>query len=293
MAKSKRGLGKGLDALIGKSAPASAMPTTSGAASSPQSAEVLQDLPMEKIQRGQYQPRRHFEQDALEDLALSIKKQGLLQPIVVRPISDDKYEIIAGERRWRASQIAGLSEITAIIKQIDDESAIAMALIENIQREDLNPVEEALALQRLQKEFDLSQQEVADAVGKPRSTVANILRLTALHPNVLSYLERGDIETGHAKCLLSADRDQQPSLAKKVIDGGLTVRQLEQLMKAPAKSPKPIATPNADIMRLETDLAEKLGAKVSLQQSTNNKKGKLVIHYNNLDELDGILKHIH
>ena len=299
----KKKLGKGLDALLssgssqtmasllGKQKPAESQQEDS---SSPDKDGDLRNIPVELIQRGKYQPRTDMHQESLEELANSIKQQGVMQPIVVRPISSNKYEIIAGERRWRATQIAGLDSIPAIIKPVGDEAAIAMALIENIQRENLNPIE-AMALKRLQDEFELTQQQVADAVGKSRVTVTNLIRLMGLNIDVRKMLEHGDLEMGHARALLALPNDEQSSAARTVAGRGLTVRQTEALVRkltseaaGPGKSQQPVSP---DIKNLEDGLAEKLGAKVMIQHTAKG-KGKLVVKYNTLDELDGILAHI-
>ena len=291
MAAKKRGLGKGLNALIG-TPPTVPAPTENGGGSY-SGDEPLRELPIEFLQRGKYQPRRDMSQDALQELADSIKAQGLMQPIVVRPIPQGKYEIIAGERRWRASQLAQLSTIPVIIKPVADEAAIAMSLIENIQREDLNPIEEAMALHRLQHEFELTQQEVAEAVGKSRSTVTNLLRLMNLSQGVQTLLEHGDIEMGHARALLTlADREQH-EIAKQIVSKGLSVRQTESLVRSlqqpQSKSVNSARDPN--VQRLENELSDQLGAVVNLKHNTKG-KGRLEIKYNSLDELDGILEKI-
>jgi ParB family transcriptional regulator, chromosome partitioning protein len=232
-------------------------------------------------------------EEALAELAASIKQQGVMQPIVIRPISADRYEIIAGERRWRATQLAGLDSIPAIIKPVSDDAAIAMSLIENIQRENLNPIEEAVALKRLQDEFELTQQQVADAVGKSRATVTNLMRLINLSLDARVMLERGDIEMGHARALLALPQEQQTHAARSVVGGGLSVRQTEALVRRQLSGPgKKAAIPiNPDIRLLEQTLAEKLGAKVMVQHTAKG-SGKLVLKYNSLDELDGIIAHI-
>ncbi len=286
MAVKKRGLGRGLDALLGQA-------SGKGQDASDNHDQLLRDLPVDLIQRGKYQPRRDMDRQALEELASSIKAQGVMQPIVVRPIADERYEIIAGERRWRASQLAGLDMIPAVVRDVPDEAAIAMALIENIQREDLNPIEEAIALQRLQQEFELTQQQVADAVGKSRVTITNLLRLMALPDDVKLLLERGDIEMGHARALLGLPAEQQTAAARQVVARGLTVRQTEALVRQwlnPRRDPSQART-NPDIERLQQDLADRLGAQVSIQHGAKG-KGKLVISYSSLDELDGVLMHI-
>jgi len=246
------------------------------------------------IQRGKYQPRRDIEPESLQELADSIKAQGVMQPIIVRPVSDKKYEIIAGERRWRASALAGLDSVPVIVKNVADETAIAMALIENIQREDLNPIEEAASLQRLQQEFELTQQEVATAVGKSRSTVANLLRLMTLGEDVRKMLEHGDLEMGHARALLALAESDQSHGARTVVAKGLSVRQTEALVRSwLAAKDKPAREKHVDpnILRLQDDLSQKIGAKVKINHTASG-RGKLVLDYNSLDELDGILSHI-
>ncbi|PJI46172.1 MAG: chromosome partitioning protein ParB [Pseudomonas sp.] len=289
MAAKKRGLGRGLDALLSGSSAA----TLQEEAVQVDSKE-LQHLPLDLIQRGKYQPRRDMDPQALEELAQSIKVQGVMQPIVVRPIDKGRYEIIAGERRWRASQQAGLDKIPAMVREVPDEAAIAMALIENIQREDLNPIEEAAALQRLQQEFQLTQQQVADAVGKSRVTVANLLRLIALPEEIKTLLSHGDLEMGHARALLGLPENRQVEGARHVVARGFTVRQTEALVRqwlnAPAEPVKTVRT-DPDISRLEQRLAERLGAPVQIRHGQKG-KGQLVIRYNSLDELQGVLAHI-
>jgi len=285
MAGKKRGLGRGLDALLGQGN------TTDGASNNQD--QQLKELPVDLIQRGKYQPRRDMDPQALEELAESIRAQGVMQPIVVRSIGDERYEIIAGERRWRATQLAGLDTIPTVIRDVPDEAAIAMALIENIQREDLNPIEEAIALQRLQQEFELTQQQVADAVGKSRVSITNLLRLTSLPDDVKTMLERGDLEMGHARALLGLPAEQQTAAARQVVAKGLTVRQTEALVRQwlnPRRDPGQQRL-NPDVERLQQDLGERLGAEVKLQHGAKG-KGKLVISYSSLDELDGILGHI-
>ncbi|AJQ92081.1 ParB/RepB/Spo0J family partition protein [Gynuella sunshinyii] len=288
--KKNRGLGKGLGALISQTQKPEPVDTEEALKNGD-----LKHVPVELIQRGQYQPRRDMQPEALEELAASIKAQGVMQPIVIRPIGPERYEIIAGERRWRATQMAGLAEIPAVIRDVSDEDAIAMALIENIQRENLNPIEEAMALQRLQKEFELTQQEVADAVGKNRVTVANLLRLISLSAEVKKMVEHGDLEMGHARALLSLTEAKQIDAARQVVQKGLTVRQTEALVRQLQEGKKPKVAPNArldaNIRNLEDTLGKRLGAPVDIQHG-NNGKGKLVIKYNSLDELDGILGHI-
>jgi len=292
----KKRLGRGLDALLSKPVSAS----TAGAG--PASREGLRQIPVDLLQRGQYQPRVDIRQDTLENLAASIRAQGVVQPIVARPISGgagtQRYEIVAGERRWRAAQMAGLADIPAVVREIPDEAAIAMALIENIQRENLNPLEEARALDRLIREFGLTHAEAADAVGRSRATVSNLLRLQDLSDKVKPMLESRQLEMGHARALLGiADAVQQFDAARQVVRKGLSVRETERLVKrmldkgAAKKPARGAASASADIRRLEIEISDKLGAKVSLNHSKKG-SGKLVITYNSLDELDGILKHI-
>ena len=293
MATKRQSLGKGLDALLGL---AEEINADQGLAEGGEEVAGgnLKQIPVEFLQRGQYQPRREFNSESLQELADSIASQGLIQPIVVRGIGQDKYEIIAGERRWRAAQLAGLDEIPAMVRDISDQATIAMALIENIQREDLNAIEESQALIRLQDEFNLTQQQVAEAVGKSRSAVTNLMRLAALQPLVQQQLERGDIELGHAKCLLALEGDVQIQAARTVASDGLTVRQTEVLIKklqSPNVTQNTKTSANQDIVNLQTDLSEKLGAAVKIQHNSRG-SGKLTISYNSVDELDGILSHL-
>ena len=294
----KRRLGRGLDALLSKPSAKADTPTSR---EQPPVDDTLRQIPVELLQRGQYQPRVDMRQDSLEDLASSIKAQGVVQPIVARPISgkgkEQRYEIVAGERRWRAAQLAGLAEIPAVVRDIPDEAAIAMALIENIQRENLNPLEEARALDRLIREFDLTHAEAAQAVGRSRASVSNLLRLRDLSEKVKPLLEDRRMEMGHARALLAiSNPTQQFDAARQVVKKGLSVRETERLVKRMLEGDKPkpaktAATKSADIRRLEMEVSQKLGAKVSLDHSSKG-TGKLVISYNSLDELDGILKHI-
>ena len=293
----KKRLGRGLDALLSK--PVAETAAITGDAAS--DGDALREIPVELLQRGQYQPRVDMRQDTLEDLADSIRVQGVVQPIVVRAIAskgnEQRYEIVAGERRWRAAQLAGLQEIPAVVREIPDEGAIAMALIENIQREDLNPLEEARALDRLIREFELTHAEAAKAVGRSRASVSNLLRLQELSDKVKPLLEDRKLEMGHARALLAiTNATQQYDAARQVVKKGLSVRETERLVKRMLEGgkPKPTKKPtaqNADIRRLEIEVSEKLGAKVSVQHTAKG-AGKLVISYNSLDELDGILKHI-
>lgn len=285
MSLKKRGLGRGLDALLTTGKPAAP------AESQTESRQTeLQKLPVEWLQPGKYQPRKDMSQDALEELASSIRVQGVIQPIVVRPVGTDRYEIIAGERRWRASQLAGLAEVPCILKDVPDEAAVAIALIENIQREDLNAMEEAVALQRLLSEFELTHQQVADAVGKSRATVTNLLRLNQLADEVKTLLEHGDIEMGHARAILALPAEQQPDTGRIIAAKQLTVREAESLIRrllepAPVKEVK---VKDPDVTALETKLSERFGAPVSISYNRKG-KGELVINYSSLPELDGIL----
>lgn len=287
MVAKKRGLGeRGLGALLaGSKVKLQTENTQDG---------ELRELPVDLVQRGVYQPRRDMDPDALEELADSIRQQGVMQPIIVRPIAENRYEIIAGERRWRASQIAGLDRVPAIIRNVADDAAVAMALIENIQRENLNAMEEAIALQRLQDEFELTQQEVAQAVGKSRSTVTNLLRLIGLSHDVKVMLEHGDLEMGHGRAMLSLAPELQLQAANQVVAKSLSVRQTEALVRKlqdEKEHPKEVKKEDPDIRRLQQDLSERVGAKVAINHNAKG-KGKLVIEYGSVDELDGILKHI-
>jgi len=295
MTKKKR-LGRGLDALLSRP-----VAETAAVTGRQEAADGLQYLPVDLLQRGQYQPRVDMRQDTLEELAKSIQAQGVVQPIVARPLqktgNTQRYEIVAGERRWRAAQLAGLQEIPAVVRDVPDESAIAMSLIENIQRENLNPLEEARALDRLIREFDLTHEEAAEAVGRSRASVSNLLRLQELSDKVKSLLESRDIDMGHARALLAVtDRNQQYDAARQVVKGGLSVRATEQLVRRMLASPgsakkKAVPEKDKDIQRLEMDMSDRLGAKVRIDHSKKG-TGKLVISYTSLDELDGILKHI-
>jgi ParB family transcriptional regulator, chromosome partitioning protein len=300
MVTKRSSLGRGLGALLGQHAtvPAS-VPINSGVGTHD---HELARLPIDLLQRGKYQPRIDMRQDTLQELADSIRVQGVIQPIVVRPLDKAvagqplRYEIIAGERRWRAAQLAGLHEIPAVIRHIPDEAAVAMALIENIQREDLNPLEEARALDRLIKEFDMTHQTAAEAVGRSRAAVSNLLRLLDLADEVKSLVEKGELEMGHARALLGAGNPRrQVELGRMVAKKGLSVRETEALVRRLEKNQlEPAVLPakvDPNIKRLETELAEKLGAKVQLQHSAKG-GGKLVIAYHDLDQLDGILAHL-
>ena len=293
----KKRLGRGLDALLSKPM-ASVFEDNKDSISN---VDKLKNLPLEYMQRGEYQPRVDMRQDSLEELAASIKSQGVVQPIIARPVAAkdgvQRYEIIAGERRWRAAQMAGLSEIPAVIRDVPDDAAIAMALIENIQRENLNPLEESRSLDRLINEFDLTHAEAAAAVGRSRASVSNLLRLQELSDKVKILLENRKLDMGHARALLSiADANQQYEAAIQIVKKKLSVRETENFVKRIIDGRKVVSNKkslvqNPDLRRLEIDISEKLGAKVSFEHSDNG-KGKLIINYNNLDELDGILKHI-
>ena len=311
MAAKKRGLGRGLDALLGSGSRAASpeAPAAAPAVAPPElkavpvAAEVpeaippdgaLRMLPVDVIQRGKYQPRIDMHQESLQDLADSISAQGVVQPIVVRSIDAGRYEIIAGERRWRAAQLAGLHEIPAVVREVEDRAAIAIALIENIQRENLNPLEEARALERLIREFEITHEQAAEAVGRSRAAVSNLLRLLDLEDVVKDMVEHGDLEMGHARALLALRGAQQVEAARQVVSRGLTVRATEGLVKSIQRPQpaKPVAVKkDANIKHLETSLSDKLGASVAVRQGRGG-KGKLEISYNSLDELDGILQHI-
>ena len=295
MTKKKR-LGRTLDSLLSK--PVRETPAVTG-----HEVDIMRNISLDLLQRGQYQPRDDMRQDTLDNLAASIKSQGVVQPIVARPLkgkngATQRYEIIAGERRWRAAQMAGLQEIPTVIRDVADDAAIAMALIENIQRENLNPLEEAKALDRLIREFDLTHQQAADAVGRGRASVSNILRLLELSDRVKPLLESRQIDMGHARALLAVtNQNQQFDAAKQVVRKGLSVRETEKLVRhmltadSSKKNKGAQKTVDADIRRLEMDVSEILGAKTSIDHRSDG-GGKIVINYNSLDELDGILKHI-
>jgi len=280
MSSTKRGLGRGLDALLGDVS-----------VKEDKDKQHLQTLPIEYLQRGKYQPRQDINPDKLQELADSIKAQGIIQPIVVRKISFEKYEIIAGERRWRAAQVVGLIQVPVVIKDIDDRSAMAMALIENIQREDLNSLEEAEALKRLIDEFEMTHQHIAEAIGKSRTTVTNLLRLIDLHPEVKKLLANNQLEMGHARALLGVEGIKQVALANKVVKEGLTVRATERLVKESQAEPKTVTVKiiDNDTLRLQNSLTAKIGAKVTIDHKENG-SGKVVINYSSLDELDGIIE---
>ena len=287
---SKKRLGRGLDALLSSDTSAVAVESTGA-----RPAAGTSDVAVTDVVRSRYQPRIEFDEDGLNELAASIKAQGLMQPVVLRPRAQGGYELIAGERRWRAAQIAGLERIPALIREVSDEQASAMALIENIQREDLNPLEEAGALQRLQEEFGLTQQQVADAVGKSRVAVTNLLRLLKLTQPVRELLLGGEIEMGHARALLALEPLDQERLARVVATKQLSVRATEALVRArqqPAKAKPAARAKDADTLVLERELSDRVGAPVTIAQSGKGQGGKLVISYSSLDELEGILSHL-
>lgn len=311
MNQKKPVLGRGLDALLGQM---SASRASTGAPALP--GDELAKLPLDQLQRGRYQPRVDMREEALEDLASSIRAQGVVQPIVVRPIempgaapgaAPTRYEIIAGERRWRAAQMAGLETIPAVIRRVPDESAIAMALIENIQRENLNPLEEARALDRLIREFEVTHQQAADAVGRSRAAVSNLLRLLELPAEVAELVDRRQIEMGHARALLGlTQKRQQVEVGQLVSKKGLSVRETEALVRRLNNPPKKddgidrdfgsgslSEAKDANVRELENRLSETLGADVKIESVGKGGKGRLVIAYHSLDELDGILSHIH
>lgn len=294
MAAKKRGLGRGLDALLGSGN----LPEEPSFQEPGDGSEAgVRTLPVDLIQRGRYQPRRDFNAESLQELADSIAAQGVVQPIVVRPVGDGRYEIIAGERRWRASQQAGLGEIPVVVREVSDQTAMAMGLIENIQRDDLNPLEEATALHRLLHEFELTHQDVARAVGKSRTTVTNLLRLLELNEDVKTLVDQRRLEMGHARALLGLKGLVQSEAARQVVSRGLSVRETEKLVRrmqeggSSTRPQKSAPKPDPNIRHLQEELTQKLGARVTVQQGRGG-KGKLVIQYNSTDELEGILEHI-
>lgn len=284
MVSKKRGLGRGLDALLGDISQDESSLNDS-----------LQHFPLDMIQPGKYQPRMDMSQESLEELADSIRAQGLVQPIIVRPVEGGHYEIIAGERRWRASKLAGLENVPVLIKEVSDRSAIAMALIENIQRENLNPMEEANALHRLREEFELTHQQTADAVGKSRATITNLLRLRNLNDDVKKLLENCDLEMGHARALLALEGESQSSAALQIVEKSLSVRETEQLVRRllkPDSATQPPVIPAMDeIHEIEQRIAGKLGGRFSIKHRPNG-KGKLVFDYANVDELKRLISQI-
>ena len=280
MSTKKRGLGRGLDALLSH-------PKVGG------HAKETKKLPIDLLQRGKYQPRTEFDPVQLQELADSISAQGIIQPIVVRPISGNNYEILAGERRWRAAQLAGLQDVEVVINDVDDRAAIAISLIENIQRENLNILDESEALQRLINEFEMTHQQAADAVGRSRAAVSNLLRLLELGQEAKESLRAGKIEMGHGRALLALNESQQSTMVNKVVVGGLSVRATEAMVKRALKSgeeKKNTLVKDPDVERLEQDISEKLGAKVKISHSRKG-DGKIIIQFSSLDELEGVLGH--
>jgi ParB family chromosome partitioning protein len=281
MTLKKRGLGRGLGELLGEVTPAK------------ENQQDVQSLPIEFLQRGKYQPRRDMDPEKLRELADSIQAQGVIQPIVVRRLdADNRYEIIAGERRWRASQLAELKQVPVVIKDLDDRTVMAIALIENIQREDLTALEEAEAMRRLQDEFQQTHQQIATALGKSRTAVSNLLRLLDLAPAVKNLIGKGQLEMGHARALLSLEEAQQVELAEKIVKQGLTVRAVEKAVRDLQQAPNVVEKrKDPDTLRLQNDLSEKIGAKVEINHQPGG-KGKMIISYNSLEELDGIIRKI-
>ena len=284
MAVKRRGLGRGLDALLG----------TAGELGAAVDGSEFRALPIEMVVRGAHQPRASMRQEALQELADSIRVQGIVQPIVVRKLGDGHYEIIAGERRWRAAQLAGLSDVPAVVRDVSDQGAMAMALIENIQREDLNPLEQARAFKRLIDEFDMTHLRVSEAVGRSRVAVSNLLRLLELCDEVQHLVQERKLEMGHARALLSLSPALQKEAAQQVLMRGLSVRETEDLVRRLNRSPPTASshrTLDPDVRVLQQDLSERIGCKVIVQHGASG-KGRLVIHYNSLDELDGIVEQI-
>ena len=297
----KRGLGRGLEALLGPKAAAAA--THPAEVEQPQPGDVMRTLPVAQMQPGKYQPRRDMDPDKLQELSASIQAQGVIQPIVVRELAPGQYEIVAGERRWRASQLAGLAEVPVVLRELDDRTVIAMALIENIQREDLNPLEEAQALQRLIDEFALTHAEAAAAVGRSRAAVSNLLRLLDLPPAIRALVEARRLEMGHARALLTLSPELASKLAFEAAENGWSVREVEHRAQQFAAGKVPVSgsagrskagaarAPQPDIASLENELSEVLGAKVAIAHGRGG-KGRLVIHYSDLDTLDGVLERL-
>ena len=290
MSVKKRGLGRGLDALLGLAGDA--------VLEEPAAPRAVEHIAIDRIRKGRYQPRRDLRPEGLQELADSIRAQGVVQPVVVRPLGDgrDGYELIAGERRWRAARLAGLDAIPALIRHVPDAAALGIALIENIQREDLSPLEEATAFSKLVEEFGMTHQEVAEAVGRSRAAVSNLLRLLDLEADVKGLLERREIEMGHARALLALSGGAQLEAARDIVAKGLSVREAEKRVRraleaTPAAEPAAKRPADPDVTRLEGDLSERLGARVQLRHNGRG-RGSLVIHYGSLDELDGILGHI-
>jgi ParB family chromosome partitioning protein len=297
MSTKKRGLGtgRGLDALLGAVRQAKDEVANAETTATQQAKDSFLQLPLDQLQRGRYQPRRDMNPVALQELADSIKAQGIMQPIVVRVLGEaGRFEIVAGERRWRAAQMAGLDTIPALVRDISDDTAMAMALIENIQREDLNPMEQATAMHRFVEEFELTHQQIAEAVGKARATVSNLLRLMALPREVKTLLEHGDLEMGHARALLALPEQQQTEAARLIVAKGFSVRQTESLVRsllAAKENPSETKRVDPNVADLQQNLIDKLGAAVQINYNKKG-KGKLIISYNSFEELDGILAHI-
>ena len=298
MTPKKRGLGKGLEALLGTSSAARQkqilddMQADAAHSRSEEQQGELRKLPLSWLKPGKYQPRKDMSQEALEELASSIRAQGVIQPIVVRQLEEQSFEIIAGERRWRACQLVRLETVPCLVKDVADNAAVAIALIENIQREDLNAIEEAAALQRLMQEFELTHQEVAEAVGKSRSTVSNLLRLNLLNEDVKRLVEHGDLEMGHARALLALNGAVQTELARQVAQKGMTVRDTEKMVQrllAPREE-RPVQAPQPDLLRWEKDVSQRLGIAAKFV-SAGKEKGKLVLNFHNQEELQKILQH--
>ena len=283
MSAKHKGLGRGLDALLGGNAKARE-----------RDEETLAQLPVGALRPGKYQPRTRMDEASLAELADSIRARGVIQPIVVRPVSDSQYEILAGERRWRAARIAGLERVPAVVREVPDEAALGIGLIENIQREDLNPIEEANGLTRLIQEFKLTHDEVAKAIGRSRAGVTNLLRLLDLAPAVQQMVQDGKIDMGHARALLALSRGRQIEVAHQVAEKGLSVRETERLVQGAGSAPRakrPAGTLDADGRRLQEELAESLGASVQLKPRRDG-KGSVVIDYSSLDELQGLVKRL-
>ncbi len=294
----RKGLGKGLGALLGASETGEPavpdLPATESADELASDKQSLREIPVEYLVRGRYQPRRDMDQEVLQELADSIREHGIMQPVIVRQLDRNSYEIVAGERRWRAAQLAGLATVPVVVRELSDRDTLAMALIENIQREDLNVMEEAKALARLQEEFGFTQEQVAKSVGKSRSAVANLMRLNGLQPDVIILLERGDLEMGHGRALLALSDRQQVETARMIAGKGLSVRDTEALVRKTLnykQSPESVTRQDPDIAHLEQKVSELLGAGVKISHRSNG-KGKLTINYNSSEELEGILAHI-
>jgi ParB family chromosome partitioning protein len=282
MVKAPRGLGRGLDALLGGEEKPGPVRDSVGT------------LPVDALQPGKYQPRTRMDQSALEELSVSIKSQGVMQPILVRPVGEGRHEIIAGERRWRAARMAGLTNVPVLIREIPDQHALAAALIENIQREDLNPLEEALGIQRLIDEFGLTHQAVSESVGRSRAAVSNLLRLLDLPPVIRGMVNEGKLEMGHARALLAVPGARQLDLARKAADEGWSVREVERRVSLVARPASPLkkARVDRDVARLEEELAQRLGTMVQVLNSPKGGKGRLVIYYQSLDQLDGLISRL-